>query len=504
MHNTKELESMSKGALYFLGGNGLWFAFDYLFILLIARISGPQVVGLFFLTLTIVNIAAVFSLMGLHKGVLRFVSMYIGREQNLKLNGAIYFTLVFVSIFSMVVALFLFAVAPVVARFFHDQTLISFIRIFSLCFPFIALSKVLLSSFQAFQEIKYYAFLHGIVLPVSMIIVYLLLMNMCASLYSLGLAYLFSYVLVCFLMLRILIKKCITKAVDFEWSDCKPLFLFSLPLTFVGLLSLTNGQFDALVLAYFRTVKEVGIYTVVFKVSLVCAAVLASINYVFCPVIANLHGKNDVEKLGKIFKVVTRWIITSSLPIYFILVVNSAAILAVLGEDYSIGALPLIVLCTGQLVNFSSGSVGMILTMIGKSFLTLANYAFFVILNLILDFIFIPFYGILGAALALAIALALLNVVKIIQVYLIVKIHPYDSKLLDPVLLSVTMFMLFYFLCYYFSFGVIYRFSLSVLFAFFYMAIIIIKLPEEDRSAIRVVFNSVFGKVKYFCFWLDA
>ena len=54
------------------------------------------------------------------------------------------------------------------------------------------------------------------------------------------------------------------------------------------------------------------------------------------------------------------------------------------------------------------------------------------VLNVGLNLWLIPIYGILGAALATGISFAVVNVARIVEVYTLLRMHPYDSSYHKP------------------------------------------------------------------------
>jgi O-antigen/teichoic acid export membrane protein len=93
----------------------------------------------------------------------------------------------------------------------------------------------------------------------------------------------------------------------------------------------------------------------------------------------------------------------------------------------------MVVICFGQLVNVSVGTSGQMLVMTGKPRINLINTGLFVVLTIILNFILIPKYDILGAGIANAVSFSILNAVRTVQIYRYVGIHPFSKGSLKPV-----------------------------------------------------------------------
>jgi hypothetical protein len=66
--------------------------------------------------------------------------------------------------------------------------------------------------------------------------------------------------------------------------------------------------------------------------------------------------------------------------------------------------------------------------MIGKPLVNLYNELGTFVLNIILNLFLIPKYGIVGAAIATTISVTLINLIRIFEVYTILKIHPYNAS----------------------------------------------------------------------------
>jgi len=485
--------------VYIFSGKSIGFVLDYVFIFILAWLSSPALVGLFFIAITVINILAMFSCLGLGEGTLRFVSIYNGKNERSRAKGIFLFSALLVLILSSVLSVLLFINARLLADMLNRPGLDILIKAFSLSLPFVSLFKVCLLSFQAFREIKYVALLEGVLLPASMVAFFLTLFRISGPLIALGIAYSVSYLLACFVAFRIInIMFNANEKPMTNMRDYKLLLSFSLPLTFVGLITLTSGQIDALVLGWFRSVEEVGVFFVAFKLSYLCIAILVSVNYVFSSIIADLHNQNEIEKLEKVFKAVTRWIFIISLPIYFILIINSEIILRIFGAQYVAGAIPLAILCTGQLVNFSTGSVAVMLTMIGKNFIALLNSLLFVLLNLILDILLVPVYGITGAAMGFAVSLAAINLIRLLQVYYYLKIHPFSLGVIVPILVSGSIFLFMLFMNMFFAPEIIHNLFYSFLGLIIYTIIIITTIHEEDREIFRYISTGLIKKVKGF------
>ena len=97
------------------------------------------------------------------------------------------------------------------------------------------------------------------------------------------------------------------------------------------------------------------------------------------------------------------------------------------------GAFCLTILCAGQIINAATGPSGLMVLMSGHTLTNLFNNAFTFLMNLVLNFILIPKYGIAGAAIATSFSIVFVNIIRIIEVYYLIRIQPYGWSFFKPI-----------------------------------------------------------------------
>jgi O-antigen/teichoic acid export membrane protein len=125
------------------------------------------------------------------------------------------------------------------------------------------------------------------------------------------------------------------------------------------------------------------------------------------------------------------------------LVVYRAELLAIFGSDYTAGTGILIVLAAGQLVNSAAGPAGHLLGMTDHQYVLLANRTSMSVANVLLNYLLLTKYGVIGTAVATALVLASLNVTRILEIYVLEGMFPYDKSFLTflPALGVATVIM---------------------------------------------------------------
>lgn len=188
------------------------------------------------------------------------------------------------------------------------------------------------------------------------------------------------------------------------WRSLGPLALIS---SMAPLLQYT----DILMVGFFNPAEDVGLYRVALSASLLVAFGLQSINAAIGPHLADLYHNGSMDKFRQMVTLSTRVILMFALPVFVLMVVWGRDLIVFLyGKEYVASYVPLVILIFGQLVNAAMGAVGQILNMTGHERDTARTLLISVGINVLLNSLFIPIWGISGAASATAITIVVRNI----------------------------------------------------------------------------------------------
>ncbi len=439
-----ELTQVAKGAGITFVGRGVGAGLQYLSLILFARVLGTERMGLYLLGMTIANIAGVAAKLGLDKGILRFVPLHAADPARIK--GTLLYAFKVAGGLSALIGIAIAASSGLLAdRFFHKPALAPVLRVFSLSLPFYVLFVLSLFAMQAVHAIKQSVALQQIFLPFCTIALTVAFFFSGAQLSGVLAAYTISLIAATFLSFYLL-RKTIPALKD----SIRPVYeggtllRYSLPLVLAMFLNFSLLWTDVLMLGYYRTSSEVGVYSVAVKTALLPNLILVAFNAIFTPMMSDLFHRNELTKVAGLFKTVTRWIFLMSFPYTLIVALLSKEIMGLFSLEFAVGWVSLILLVCSQLISATTGPVIEILTMSGKQMVTLYNEIAAVVLNVLLNLFLIPRFGMMGAAIATGIAWAALNVMSLIQVHLRYRIHPYERAFFKPLLAGVVAFVLLF------------------------------------------------------------
>lgn len=158
------------------------------------------------------------------------------------------------------------------------------------------------------------------------------------------------------------------------------------------------------------------------------------------PRISTLAARGQMGLIQDLYRTSTAWVMFATWPFYLSFIVYSNELMLVFGPDYASGALVLQILSAAMLVATGCGAVDAVLLMAGRSTLTMINAWIALVVNIGLNVVLIPIYGIFGAALAWVSAILVMNVVPLIQVRVTLGVHPFGRPTLLAVMIPMTLF----------------------------------------------------------------
>ncbi len=143
---------------------------------------------------------------------------------------------------------------------------------------------------------------------------------------------------------------------------------------------------------------------------------LIVVSFAFTPKFRFHWSRGDLTGLRRTVSRCSIYLFTVGTPVAIMVVAGSEMIMKGFGESYQGGALLLCIFAGGQYFNVITGSVNQILTMCDSE-RTLRNICFVSALtSCLLGFVLLRLYGAMGAAIAVALALTIQNVLAVVAV----------------------------------------------------------------------------------------
>jgi O-antigen/teichoic acid export membrane protein len=427
------------GAAVALVGGGLSFCLTTGYQVAVARALGTSGFGLYLLALAVSTFLAEACDLGLDYGVLRFGAIARGLGDPSRLRAVVRRGLLGAFAAGVLASVLLISGATLVARAFDKPGMIPLLIPLALAIPFTGSAEVVRAALRSMGRAAPSVASDSLITPGVRLGSVLVALHISADPRHVAVAYAITEVIALLATLGVLLRVLARQGQPSRKRRSGTtrirtpgLFRYSLPMSLNRLILYTNNQTEVLVLGLLQPAGPVGVFGVARRLSMLVGSLLASITVLFNPTVANLHHKRHHDELDRLFRTATRWLFTFGFPLCLIEVAFSSDLLHMFGEGFSGGATALTILALGQLVNVGTGTVAGVLAMIGRARMSVLNSVFFLGLSLVLDFLMIPRWGILGAAIANATSLAAVNVLRVIQVRQVLGIFPYDHRFLRP------------------------------------------------------------------------
>ncbi|WP_049935581.1 flippase [Haloplanus natans] len=426
------LNSISEGAGLFLIGKGISKGFGLVTNVVLTRYLGTSLYGIYTYLNVIFSLFTVFTKLGGDKSVLRFLPEY--EDQPRKRQAML--TLAYGTSIagSVVVAALVYFGAPLVSAYTLDDPLfVDVLQITAIVIPFQTLSLLTFSVFKAIERMDYNVAVSSVARPAIRLVFIGGAVALGYSLVGAAAGLIVSGVLTLLVALGVLIKKTDLDSIARPTrTDAERYYDFSVPLTFTQLGSFLYNRIDLLMVGFLLSGSAVGVYNVAVLLSGLLSLPLSAFNQLFPPIASRLYHDGEYDELEDVYGTITRLIFTTALFPAVAAFVYAPELLRIFGEGFVRGERVLWLFVVAQLTNALVGPSGYLLMMSDHQYLTLANQLTSGVLNAILNYVLILEFGFIGAALATATVLTLINIVRVAQVWYLEGFSPYDWTYLKP------------------------------------------------------------------------
>ena len=402
--------------------------------LILTRVLGAEAYGLYGLANVIVTVVSVPAGLGLPTSSVHFVASSAGTGEWGRLRWVVKAAFKLALFSSLAAALLIVVLASWASQnLFHKDVLALPLTGLALALPLLVLYLVCAGGLQGLKRIREKVFIERIAHPLIFTALLLLAGFTFRSL---------EYVLFCYFLGAVAVfglsafwlRKRMADIPKAEpgppaWHD---LLSFSTPVMFMNLLSQFLLLSDSLVMGGFRTAKEIGIYLIASGLAKGVSFPTDALGASLAPNFSSLMSQGDRAGLKRLFHTSTRWIFLLGTFVGLGLILAGPLVLQLFGKDFGGGYLFLCLLAGGQMVSAAFGANGTLITMTGHPKVNLANSLCLGLGNLGLCLLLVPRFGGLGAAAVAALSFVVLNLVRAVEIALILKLGPWDKSIRKP------------------------------------------------------------------------
>jgi O-antigen/teichoic acid export membrane protein len=389
-----------------LGGT----AFSFLLTVYLARILVVDQFGTYSFLFALASIASVPILLGLPTLVTREIAAYHANDKWGPIRGVIRFSIIYIAGSSAI----LIALSTCVILIFLDGgTLKKYVLAFA-AIPLLALLNLITAALMGLQNVRTAHLLSSIVLPIMQLCIAATLFSVFPSLRSYpGAMYSYIFAAGVTLSISILVFRGkvspVGRVSKFEYEVNR----WWRSMTYLGIASaagVINSYTDLVMLGWMTTDDAVGIYRIAVQGGALVVFGLGVTNAVAAPRFAALYSRGESSALQRLVCDCTSIGFSAALLVSLVFFLfGSSFINIVFGESYIQALWSLLILTAGHLTSAGAGPVGYLLNMTGNESDAARGLVISASVNVFLNILLIPSFGIFGAAIATSISLVIWN-----------------------------------------------------------------------------------------------
>lgn len=436
------LQSIVDGASIYVVGEACYKVVGFAINFLLARYLGDALYGIYAYAYSFVTISTRFAGLGADSAVLKFLPMYSDdQERQNRTFGLATLTTV---IGTCTAAGLLWFLAPTINQYtLNKSLLVDVLRVFALLLPFDTLTIVISRTFRGIERPFDQVLLLKIIRPgirvcgvVVALLISLTLLETVAVLVVAGVvAFLVGVV---FVFRRSSLRPSFPRmSGDTARKEVISFYDYSVPLLFAQAGSILYNRIDIFMVGYLMSASVTGYYNIAFLVSSIILLPLTGCNQLFAPIASRLYENDEKTELNGLYATVTRWVFSAALLAALGAIIYAREIMSIFGPEYVAGTPVLMLFAVGQLLNSTVGPSNYLLMMTDHQYLSFVNHWIFGVVNVVLNYFFILWFGLIGAALATASIVGVLNIVRWIEIQYLEQLSPYSRAFYKPILAGI-------------------------------------------------------------------
>lgn len=429
----RSIGSVGRGTAIMVAGTACLFLFTFASRILLARSISAVAWGEFSLGVAVIGLASVVALLGLDQATARMLSF----ERDPAARRAIAVKgIVLAASTGGIASLAVFLLAPFLAGVFRAPDYVWLLQLLAFSLGFSVMSLMLAALFQGLEDARPNAVFNQTLAP-GLFVGFVAL----ALLVHLGFVWIIAgYVLsngIAFFAFAIYaIRRLPTHVprVPGILPKVPQLWTFAAALWGVGTLYYVTAFIDTLILGLYRPIVVVGVYAAGITLTRVLLVGNNALTFIYLPVAARLARDREHATIRTTYLVGTRWIVLLTMPAALVFcLLPGQSLAAIFGPGFGSGAPALSVLAAAAFLSIVLGPANASLAGLGETRWLLLSTVVSGTVNVALSVVWIPSFGLLGAAAAWSVARIAYPSVAALRLHRAYRVSAGHGALLKPV-----------------------------------------------------------------------
>lgn len=355
----------------------------------VAREFGSSAFGKFSFALAFTSIFAIIIDFGIGQLAIRDISR--DQKQTKRYLGNVLFIKIILSIiyFGLIVCVINAIQYPM------DTKLL--VYIFGIYAIFSSLKGTFISIFNAFEKMEY----NLIVTVIDKAVIVLFGLFLIYSGYDIihvSSVYIIATILSLVLSFVITTKKIVVTEFKVDLHFCKYLIKTAIPFGIFAIFLTLNNRVDSVMLSIIKGDSDVGLYNAAYTLITALYIIPSSFISALFPLFSRLSSNSTIS-LTKVYEKACKFLMILAIPIVIGTIILADKIIILLyGETYASSIVPLQILVISIIPVFMHNVLGTLILALNKEKNAVPMWAICATINIVLNLIFIPKYGPIGAS----------------------------------------------------------------------------------------------------------
>ena len=394
---------------------------------ILARNLAVEDFGLFYSVFAFLGMFGAFKGLGFDRALAKFIPEFVHKKNYNQIKSSIIYVSAIQLLTNTIVIIGIYLFSEYLSQnFFRSPQAGIVLKLMAIAFFLDSFVLVLKFALQGFKKMAYFA---GIDVVKMLLVIAIILIGMGMNYGILGpvAAYVIAPIIVIWIFGLIFLKRIFPEFLKskfiYEGKLMKEISRYSIFAMSAGVGMVILGYTDTILLTYFSGLTSVALYNVALPTSKVLMYFPRSIGSVLLPLISELWAKKEKALIREGIESLYKYTIIIIIPMVFmILSFSDLLIITLFGNDYMPASGTLKVLSIGMIfavlyavnINFFSG--------IGKPEINNVIVYSAALFNLAANFLMIPIWGIIGAAISTTISYFIMMAIGLVKIRKYIKI----------------------------------------------------------------------------------
>ncbi len=409
-----------RGSTLLLMGRILSVGLNFISQILLVRYLSKADYGAWAYALSVVSFFQVISSFGFKNAISRYLPYYSERKDYPKMFGLLLLVAATIALLSTVVIMLVFLFPSLPQKLVGQNdfpVLIMTILIFAV--PIESFDRALMALFASLDKPLAIFWRKHLLSPALKLTLVLIVIYFHKNLYFLSYGYITvgmtGLVLYSALLIRVLKNRSAQtpRSIRSVQFPVRELYGFSIPLFTTEMMAMLLLTADTFFLGYFHGTETLATYRVILPLAQLNTMIKMTFSLLFMPAVARLWAKGNHQAMHQLYWQTAQWLTLLSFPIFALTFASAENLTALFyGERYQSSYLYLQILAAAYFFDISLGFNALTLKVAGRIRYIVTINIIAVTANIILNFLLIPEWGGLGAAIATALSVMIHALLK--------------------------------------------------------------------------------------------